>query len=112
VEVTREVTPDVPEAVTAEVQPAELPTALPFPTLPPAVATFDDGAPDWSHSANWQLQPHDSGLAWVMSGSATTETLRWPEALDLREVSSNVALTFQSQLLGVARERCRSAVMA
>ena len=108
--------PTLPQPVTA----TELPVALPFPTLLdpitltpaltatqlpltlPALATMDDGAPDWDASAGWLLTDQaaygGSGLAWQVVTAQQVEHLRWTRPLDLR--GSTAQLRFQSLLTG------------
>ncbi len=75
------------------------PTPTPIPLTLPVLATFNDGATDWSATAGWMLAPQDAGQAWLMSSAATTETLTWGAALDLT-TAVHPRLDFQSQFVG------------
>ena len=112
--------PTLPPPVRA----TELPVAAPFPTLPdpitltpaltvtqlpltlPALATMDDGAPDWDASAGWLLTDQaaygGSGLAWQVATAQQVEQLRWTRPLDLHGLGADSAaqLRFQSLLTG------------
>ncbi len=66
----------------------------------PALASFDDGAADWTATAGWMLAAHEAGQGWVMSSAASAERLTWRSSLDLTTAVSPL-LTFQSQYVGV-----------
>ncbi len=88
------------------VPPTETPTATateaasaPVVLTLPALASFDDGAADWSATAGWALAAHDAGQAWLMSSAAAAETLTWGSSLDLTTAAAPL-LTFESQFAG------------
>lgn len=94
------------EPLASDTPPTDLPYATPdlptqtiTPLSLPTLATLDDGARDWLASPGWSLQPHENGLAWVISG-ASSGTLYWQTPISLRGVAAPVMLMFQSRFSG------------